>query len=166
MFSGHTIFITVSSLLLIKYSEVLILKIFVWILVVFNFFVMTTSRSHYLIDIEVGFMLSILLWIIYEYQLKLKTGLFYLLDTFTGYFEEGQAFDERVAAKAVAENIGANNYHINISESDFEASIFDIIFHLDEPRVGSGVFPQYHVSRLVSRHVKVVLTGQMQRNET
>jgi asparagine synthase (glutamine-hydrolysing) len=90
------------------------------------------------------------------YAAELNGG---LLDTFTGYFEEGQAFDERVAAKAVAENIGANNYHINISESDFEASIFDIIFHLDEPRVGSGVFPQYHVSRLVSRHVKVVLTG-------
>jgi len=80
MFSGHSVFITVSGLMLIKYSNILILKIFVWILIFFNFFVMNTSRSHYLIDIEIGFMLSILLWIIYEYQLKLKTGLFYFIE--------------------------------------------------------------------------------------
>ena len=90
------------------------------------------------------------------YAAELNGG---LLDTFTGYFKDGQAFDERTAAKAVAENIGAYFHQVDISELDFESSIFDIIYHLDEPRVGPGAFPQYHVSRLVSEYVKVVLTG-------
>ena len=81
------------------------------------------------------------------------------LNTFTGYFEEGAAFDERNAARAVADNIKATSHQVAIKQSDFESSIFDIIYHMDEPRMGPGVFPQYHVSRLVSEHVKVVLTG-------
>jgi asparagine synthase (glutamine-hydrolysing) len=81
------------------------------------------------------------------------------LDTFTGYFDEGEAFDERNASTMVADNIKATSHQVAIKQSDFESSIFDIIYHMDEPRVGPGVFPQYHVSRLVSKHVKVVLTG-------
>ena len=41
---------------------------------------MAISRSHYLIDIEASFILTILIWIIYEYQIKLKTGFFYWCD--------------------------------------------------------------------------------------
>ena len=81
------------------------------------------------------------------------------LNTFTGYFDESEAFDERIAAMAVAENIGAVFHQVAISQLDFESNIFDIIYHLDEPKVGPGAFPQYHVSSLVSKHVKVVLTG-------
>ena len=81
------------------------------------------------------------------------------LDTFTGFFEEGRAFDERTVAMAVAKNIGATFHEVSINQADFESTIFDINYHMDEPRVGSGVFPQYHVSRIVSKYVKVVLTG-------
>jgi asparagine synthase (glutamine-hydrolysing) len=35
-----------------------------------------------------------------------------------------------------------------------------LIWHLDEPVAGPGVFPQYIVSKLASEHVKVVLGGQ------
>ena len=35
-----------------------------------------------------------------------------------------------------------------------------IIFALDEPVAGPGVFPQFMVSKLASQHVKVVLGGQ------
>ncbi|MBI5140564.1 MAG: asparagine synthase (glutamine-hydrolyzing) [Nitrospirae bacterium] len=81
------------------------------------------------------------------------------LDTFTGYFGEGDAFDERSAAMNVARRIGAVAHTREIGMDDFESTIFKIVYHLDEPRVGPGAFPQYHVSKLVSEHVKVVLTG-------
>jgi asparagine synthase (glutamine-hydrolysing) len=35
-----------------------------------------------------------------------------------------------------------------------------LIYHLDEPVAGPGIFPQYIVSRLASQHVKVILGGQ------
>ena len=35
-----------------------------------------------------------------------------------------------------------------------------LIYHLDEPFAGPGLFPQYIVSKFASQHVKVVLGGQ------
>ena len=35
-----------------------------------------------------------------------------------------------------------------------------LIYHLDEPVAGPGLFPQYIVSKFASKHVKVILGGQ------
>ncbi len=35
-----------------------------------------------------------------------------------------------------------------------------MLYHMDEPVAGPGLFPQYIVSRLAARHVKVCLGGQ------
>src|SRR5680860_631664 len=45
-------------------------------------------------------------------------------------------------------------------ENDFIDLLPQLIYHLDEPVVGPGVFPQYMVSKLASEHVKVILGGQ------
>lgn len=79
--------------------------------------------------------------------------------TFTGFFKEGGVYDERREAALVATRIGSTNHQVEIRQEDFISNIYDIIYHLDEPKVGSGVFPQYQVSKLVSQYVKVVLTG-------
>lgn len=82
------------------------------------------------------------------------------LKTFTGAFGEGEKFDETLYAKMVAENVGAQYLETYPTEVDFIESLSKIIYHMDEPAAGPGVFPQYMVSKLASEHVKVVLGGQ------
>jgi len=81
------------------------------------------------------------------------------ISTFTGYFDEGSKYSELRAAKDVAKRIGAKSFTTSIKPKDFITNIQEIIYHLDEPTTGTGAFPQYMVSKMVSRHVKVVLTG-------
>ena len=81
------------------------------------------------------------------------------LRTFTGYFEDGPRYSELPAATAVAEKIGAEQHRLSIGWEDYLRDIKNIVYHLDEPTTGSGAFPQFQVARLVSKHVKVVLTG-------
>jgi asparagine synthase (glutamine-hydrolysing) len=82
------------------------------------------------------------------------------LRTFTGGFREGPEFDESEYARAMARACGADPYEIFPTDRDFVEAIPRIIYHMDEPAAGPGVFPQYEVSRLAARHVKVVLGGQ------
>jgi asparagine synthase (glutamine-hydrolysing) len=44
--------------------------------------------------------------------------------------------------------------------ADFESRFQDVIWHLDFPVAGPGSFPQFVVSELAARQVKVVLGGQ------
>jgi asparagine synthase (glutamine-hydrolysing) len=82
------------------------------------------------------------------------------LKAFTGAFEDGPAFDERRWARAMTEHAAADGLEIVFGSRDFRDTIEKIIWHMDEPAAGPGVFPQYGVSRLASQHVKVVLGGQ------
>lgn len=82
------------------------------------------------------------------------------LQTFTGSFRDSKDYDETDHAKLVAGHIGAHYHEIFPSSQDFAKSIHEIIYYLDEPGAGPGVFPQYMVSKLASEHVKVVLGGQ------
>jgi asparagine synthase (glutamine-hydrolysing) len=82
------------------------------------------------------------------------------IKTFTGAFREGPQFDESRYAKAVAEHCGAEMFMVYPTESDFIDLLPRLIYHMDEPAAGPGLFPQYMVSRLASQEVKVVLGGQ------
>lgn len=82
------------------------------------------------------------------------------LKTFTGAFDEGHAFDETRHAKLVAEAAGTEYLETFITPQDFTDSIEKIIWHMDEPAAGPGVFPQYFLNKLAKDHVKVVLGGQ------
>ena len=82
------------------------------------------------------------------------------LKTFTGAFKEGPQFDESKYAKEVAEHCGAEMFLIYPDENDFVDLLPKLIYHMDEPAAGPGLFPQFMVSRLASEHVKVVLGGQ------
>jgi asparagine synthase (glutamine-hydrolysing) len=80
--------------------------------------------------------------------------------TFTGAFSEGNDFDESEYAKLVAERIGATYREIRPTAEDFIRDLPRIIYYMDEPAAGPGVFPQFMVAQLASQHVKVVLGGQ------
>lgn len=81
-------------------------------------------------------------------------------ETFTGAFHEGPAFDESHHAQAVADHIGARMHRIYPSESDFVERLPTLIYHMDEPAAGPGLFPQFMVSEAARKEVTVCLGGQ------
>jgi asparagine synthase (glutamine-hydrolysing) len=79
---------------------------------------------------------------------------------FHGKFTEFPGYDESCYAEAIARQSDLDLRQIEITAGDFRDNIEKVIFHLDSPVAGPGSFPQYMVSKLASRHVKVVLGGQ------
>ena len=82
------------------------------------------------------------------------------LPMFHGRFAEGAEYDESGYAKAVANE--ANGFYLEVvpTAQEFVDSLPDLIYALDEPLAGPGLFPQFAVSKLARQHVKVVLGGQ------
>ena len=81
------------------------------------------------------------------------------LHTFTGAFADGFYYDERDGARAIAAQVGAAVHEILITPQDYLENIAKVVYHLDEPTLGSGALPHYMVNREVAKYVKVVLTG-------
>jgi len=79
---------------------------------------------------------------------------------FTGYFAEGPEYDETPYAELAAQSAGTKLHKLLITENDFIEHFKDIIYCMDEPAAGPGVFPQYMVSRLAGEHVRVIIGGQ------
>lgn len=79
---------------------------------------------------------------------------------FHGKFTEFPGYDESAYAEAACRMGGIDLHQIDITANDFRDNIEKVIYHLDTPVAGPGSFPQYMVSELASRHVKVVLGGQ------
>jgi asparagine synthase (glutamine-hydrolysing) len=82
------------------------------------------------------------------------------ISTFSGAFHEGPEFDETEYIHEVVNASNAKAYEIYPTEKDFIENLPKLIYHLDEPAAGPGLFPQYMVSKLASENVKVVLGGQ------
>jgi asparagine synthase (glutamine-hydrolysing) len=79
---------------------------------------------------------------------------------FHGRFTEHSSYDESRYAREVAELADMSLHIKDITVADFQRHLNDVIYHLDFPVAGPGSFPQYMVSALAARHVKVVLGGQ------
>lgn len=86
------------------------------------------------------------------------------LRTFTGGFHvEGvsglEAYaDERAQAESMAVAMGTEHYAMLVQPSDLPRALPDLVWHLEDLRVGSS-YHNYYVARLASRFVKVVLAG-------
>jgi asparagine synthase (glutamine-hydrolysing) len=80
--------------------------------------------------------------------------------TFTGAFREGPEFDETPYSREVVSASNAEAYEIYPTVHEFIDTLPKLIYHLDEPVAGPGLFPQYMVSKLASQQVKVILGGQ------
>jgi asparagine synthase (glutamine-hydrolysing) len=81
--------------------------------------------------------------------------------TFTVYFGDGPQYDERQHAHPIVERFGADATERCIEPNDLLDTLKQIVWHLDEPSLALGVFPQWHVMRLArDGGVKVVLDGQ------
>lgn len=79
---------------------------------------------------------------------------------FTGKFGIGKLYDESMYAEDVAKEHKFQLYQIDMNCNDFLNNIDKVIYHLDTPTAGPGSFCQYMVSKLASKHRRVVLGGQ------
>jgi asparagine synthase (glutamine-hydrolysing) len=73
-----------------------------------------------------------------------------------GFAEKG--YDELPHARLVAERFGSE-HHDQVLDPDVLDVLEDLAWHLDEPFGDPSAIPTYMLSRLASRHVKVVLSG-------
>ncbi|MFL5482622.1 MAG: asparagine synthase (glutamine-hydrolyzing) [Gemmatimonadaceae bacterium] len=86
------------------------------------------------------------------------------LKTFTGGFDVSSAsgleagFDERQKAEFLSNKYKTEHYEVVLKAGDMERVMPKLIWHLEDLRVGQS-YPNYYVSRLASRFVKVVLSG-------
>jgi len=86
------------------------------------------------------------------------------LTTFTGGFDLTSAsgmelaFDERANAEFLANQFKTEHYEVVMHAGDMEWVLPQLIWHLEDLRVGQ-CYPNYYVARLASKFVKVVLSG-------
>jgi len=82
------------------------------------------------------------------------------IKSFSGGFREGPEFNELQYAQVAADAAKAQLFEVFPTEQEFIDLLPKLIYHLDEPVAGPGLFPQYIVSKFASQHVKVILGGQ------
>jgi asparagine synthase (glutamine-hydrolysing) len=86
------------------------------------------------------------------------------LSTFTGGFDMSAVtgveanYDERRDAEVMASYFKTEHYEQVISAGDLSRSLPKLVWHLEDLRVGMS-YPNYYVSRLASKFVKVCLQG-------
>jgi asparagine synthase (glutamine-hydrolysing) len=86
------------------------------------------------------------------------------LKTFTVGFDLSSAsgielgFDERFQAEAMSAQFRTEHYETVLKSGDMEKSLKDLVWHLEEPRIGQS-YPNFYAAKLASRWVKVVLSG-------
>ena len=80
--------------------------------------------------------------------------------TFCGKYSESRDYDESEYARCVAELAKSIHKEIVIRPDEFPDLIKKIIYFMDEPQAGPGVFGQYVVAREAAKHVKVALSGE------
>jgi asparagine synthase (glutamine-hydrolysing) len=86
------------------------------------------------------------------------------LKTFTVGFDLSSAnsmevgFDERKKARLAASFYGTNHHERVLTSGEMQTCLPDLVFHLEEPRVGQS-YPNFYAAKLASESVKVVLSG-------
>jgi asparagine synthase (glutamine-hydrolysing) len=86
------------------------------------------------------------------------------LNTFTVGFDMTSSMgleagvDERSKAEAMSYLFQTEHYEAVLKAGDMERCLPDLIWHLEDPRVGQS-YPNFYVAKLASKFVKVVLTG-------
>lgn len=67
-------------------------------------------------------------------------------------------FDETKKAKLASSFLGTNHFETQIYPSDIEKCLSQLVYHLEEPRVGQS-YPNFYAASLSSSHLKVVMSG-------
>ncbi|MFC1936376.1 asparagine synthase (glutamine-hydrolyzing) [Chloroflexota bacterium] len=67
-------------------------------------------------------------------------------------------FDERAHAEELSKNLNTEHYEVFVHAGDMERIMPNLIWHLEDLRVGQS-YPNYYVSKLAGKFVKVVMAG-------
>lgn len=116
-------------------------------------------KRQLLSDVEVGVLLSggvdsaLVAYYAQKYSNK-------PIKTFTIGFTEHDDTDETIDARETSRILGTEHYEIKISDDEFENIFSECIDIVEEPLGTTSIIPMYYLNSLVSKHVKVVLTGQ------
>ncbi len=81
------------------------------------------------------------------------------IKTFSVAFAEREA-NELAYARIVAKAYKTNHHEITVTPEEFFKALPKLVWHEDEPLAHPSSVALYFVSRLASKHVKVVLTGE------
>ncbi|OGJ87093.1 MAG: asparagine synthase (glutamine-hydrolyzing) [Candidatus Raymondbacteria bacterium RifOxyA12_full_50_37] len=68
------------------------------------------------------------------------------------------SFDEREKAEYMSYLFKTEHYELVLKSGDMQRCLPKLVWHLEEPRVGQS-YPNFYVSQLASKFVKVILTG-------
>lgn len=71
-----------------------------------------------------------------------------------------EAFSELPHARLVAQRFGTDHHEIYMTPNDFINLADKVVWHLDQPIADNACIASYMVSKLASKHVKMVLTGE------
>lgn len=94
----------------------------------------------------------------------ITSSVFGRICTFTGGFDLSEAaeheltFDERELAEKMAATFKTEHYECVLHAGDMEAVMENLIWHLEDLRVGQ-CYPNYFIARLAGKFVKVVMSG-------
>jgi asparagine synthase (glutamine-hydrolysing) len=82
--------------------------------------------------------------------------------TFSVGFQGGgaEAFSELPYARIVADRFKTEHHEIFVTPEDLMDLAQKVVWHLDQPIADNACVANYMVSKLASRHVKMVLTGE------
>lgn len=82
------------------------------------------------------------------------------LDTFTAWFPEGDEYNELEHAQKVVDRFGLNSFPTQVRGQLLLDKLPDLLWHLDEPTLAMGVYPQWQVMEEAAKRVTVVMDGQ------
>ncbi len=81
------------------------------------------------------------------------------IQSFSSRFKE-EGYDEGYFIDKVIQKYPGKNHFVFPEYDNFEEKLRKIIYYLEEPSKAMGVYPQWHVMELASKHLKVLLDGQ------
>ncbi|OFX79340.1 MAG: asparagine synthase (glutamine-hydrolyzing) [Bacteroidetes bacterium GWE2_29_8] len=81
------------------------------------------------------------------------------LNTFSIGFSNNKYFDETSFAEIIAKKYNTNHTVITVNDEEIYENIFNVLDYIDEPFADSSAIPLYILSKNVSKHIKVALSG-------
>jgi asparagine synthase (glutamine-hydrolysing) len=82
------------------------------------------------------------------------------ISSFTVGFSDSGVADERPYARIAAEAYGTRHHEITISPAEFADCMPKYVWHMEEPVCEPPAIALYYVSKLASKFVKVLLSGE------
>lgn len=116
-------------------------------------------RSQLMGDVEIGTLLSggVDSALVTYFAAKNSNS---KIKTFTVGFEDTDDANELDEARMSASILGTEHHEVVINQQDFGAVLEEVVQIIEEPLGTTSSIPMYFLNKEVSKHVKVVLTGQ------